>query len=81
MGRGFMAMFSALAENERLRIVKRTQEGRQLAREKRVKMGRKPKLNPHQIDEAWRRLVNGETTRDLAKLYAVSRSAIARLSV
>lgn len=37
MGRGFMAMLSALAEDERLRIIKRTHEGRQLARGKGVK--------------------------------------------
>jgi DNA invertase Pin-like site-specific DNA recombinase len=43
MGRGFMAMLSALAEDERLRIIKRTHEGRQVARAKGVKMGRKPK--------------------------------------
>jgi predicted site-specific integrase-resolvase len=33
MGRGFMAMMSAMAEDERLRIVKRTHEGRQIARQ------------------------------------------------
>jgi DNA invertase Pin-like site-specific DNA recombinase len=32
MGRGFMAMMSAMAEDERLRIVKRTLEGRQITR-------------------------------------------------
>jgi len=32
MGRGFMAMMSAMAEDERLRIIKRTHEGRQIAR-------------------------------------------------
>jgi DNA invertase Pin-like site-specific DNA recombinase len=32
MGRGFMAMMSAMAEDERLRIIKRTHEGRVLAR-------------------------------------------------
>jgi DNA invertase Pin-like site-specific DNA recombinase len=35
MGRGFMAMMSAMAEDERLRIIKRTHEGRQIARERR----------------------------------------------
>jgi DNA invertase Pin-like site-specific DNA recombinase len=30
MGRGFMAMMSAMAEDERLRIIKRTHEGRRL---------------------------------------------------
>ena len=79
MGRGFMAMFSAMAEDERQRIVKRTHEGRQVARAKGVKMGRKPKLNPHQITEARQRLAKGEATRDLARLYAVSVSTISRL--
>jgi hypothetical protein len=32
MGRGFMAIMSAMAEDERLRIIKRTHEGRQIAR-------------------------------------------------
>jgi DNA invertase Pin-like site-specific DNA recombinase len=80
MGRGFMAMLSALAEDERLRIIKRTHEGRQIARDKGVKMGRKPKLTPHQINEARQRLAKGETTRALAKSYGVSRSTISRLA-
>jgi DNA invertase Pin-like site-specific DNA recombinase len=79
MGRGFMAMLSAMAEDERLRIVKRTHEGRQIARANGVKMGRKPKLNAHQIKEARQRLAKGERTRDLARIYAVSRSTISRL--
>jgi DNA invertase Pin-like site-specific DNA recombinase len=79
MGRGFMAMLSALAEDERLRIIKRTHEGRQIARDKGVRMGRKPKLTPHQMKEARQRLAKGETTRALAKSYGVSRSTISRL--
>jgi DNA invertase Pin-like site-specific DNA recombinase len=51
MGRGFMAMMSAMAEDERLRIIKRTHEGRQIARAKGVRMGRKPKLTPHQMKD------------------------------
>jgi DNA invertase Pin-like site-specific DNA recombinase len=46
-GRGFLALFSAMAERERLRIVKRTQEGRRLAIEAGKAMGRKPKLTAH----------------------------------
>ncbi len=79
MGRGFMAMMSAMAEDERLRIIKRTHEGRQIARAKGVWMGRKPKLTPHQIKEAWQRLAKGEPTRDLAKSYGVSVSTISPL--
>jgi DNA invertase Pin-like site-specific DNA recombinase len=79
MGRGFMAMLSALAEDERLRIIKRTAEGRQIARAKGVRMGRKPSLTPRQMDEARRRLADGATTRELAKSYDVSVSTISRL--
>jgi DNA invertase Pin-like site-specific DNA recombinase len=80
MGRGFMAMLSALAEDERLRIIKRTHEGRQLARGKGVKMGRRPILTPHQQEEARGRLAEGASTRELAKSYGVSRSTIGRLA-
>jgi DNA invertase Pin-like site-specific DNA recombinase len=81
MGRGFMAMMSALAEDERLRIIKRTHEGRKIAQAKGVRMGRKPKLTPHQQKEARQRIAKGEeSTRDLAKSYGVSVSTISRLS-
>jgi DNA invertase Pin-like site-specific DNA recombinase len=80
MGRGFMAMMSALAEDERERIIKRTHEGRRIARDAGVKMGRKPKLTPHQTKEARQRLHDGEKPREIAKTYDVSRSTIARLS-
>jgi len=51
-----------------------------LARANGVKMGRKPKPNPHQIKEAQQRLARGETTRDLARLFAVGRSTVLRLT-
>src|SRR5271168_1813009 len=70
MGRGFMAMMSAMAEDERLRIIKRTHEGRQIARANGVKMGRKPKLTRHQMEEARGRIAKGEKTRAIAKSYA-----------
>jgi len=80
MGRGFMAMMSAMAEDERLRIIKRTHEGRRIARANGVKMGRKPKLNPYQIKEARQRIAKGEKTRDVARLFNVSISTISRLA-
>jgi DNA invertase Pin-like site-specific DNA recombinase len=49
-----------MAEDERLRIIKRIHEGRQIARTKGVRMGRKPKLTPHQKTEARRRIAKGE---------------------
>src|ERR1700677_4322565 len=80
MGRGFMAMMSAMPEDERLRIIKRTHEGRKIAQGKGVRMGRKPKLTPHQIEEARGRMAKGHTTRELAKSYHLSISTISRLS-
>ena len=80
-GRGFLAMFSAMAERERERIVKRTYEGRQLARGKGVRMGRRPKLTPYQREAVAKRLAAGlETTRQLAREFNVHHSTIARLA-
>jgi DNA invertase Pin-like site-specific DNA recombinase len=42
-------------------------------------MGRKPKLTPHQQEEARGRLAKGEKPRELAKSYHVSHSTISRL--
>jgi DNA invertase Pin-like site-specific DNA recombinase len=55
MGRGFMAMMSAMAEDERLRIIKRTHEGRQIARAKGVKMGRCQTASNRDPGSAWNR--------------------------
>jgi len=79
IGRGFMAFISAMAEDERQRIIKRTHEGRVIARENGVKMGRKFRLNEVQRTEARQRLANGEAADHLAKLYGVSRATIYRV--
>ena len=50
-----------MAERERLRIVKRAQESRQLAIKGCKRMGRKPKLTAHQKRSARLRLANGES--------------------
>src|SRR4029453_14064063 len=44
LGRGFTAFLSAMAEDERHRIVKRANEGRAAARKRGTRFGRKPKL-------------------------------------
>jgi Helix-turn-helix domain of resolvase len=79
MGRGFMAMMWAMTKDERLRIVKRTHEGRKIAQAKGVRMGRKSKLTLHQKTEARKRIAKGQSTRDLAKSYGVSVSTLSRL--
>jgi site-specific recombinase XerD len=57
IGRGFMAFISVMAEDERLRMIKRTHEGRAIARENGVKMGPKFRFNDVL---ARQRLANGE---------------------
>ena len=67
------------AEFERELIRARTGEGRTRAKARGVKMGRPPKLTPHQIKEALRRRDAGEPMRDIARTYNVSHSTISRL--
>ena len=45
-----------------------------------MKLGRTPKLTPHQQREAIKRRDNGETVRDIGRSYNVSHSTISRLS-
>jgi DNA invertase Pin-like site-specific DNA recombinase len=78
-GRGFLAMFSAMAERERTRIIERTREGRRLAMRNGVKMGPPFKLTEHQRQLAARRMAAGESTRQIARDLAVSHNTIARL--
>jgi DNA-binding MurR/RpiR family transcriptional regulator len=45
-----------------------------------VKLGRRPKLTPHQQREAIKRRESGEAMRDIARSYDVSHSTISRLA-
>jgi DNA invertase Pin-like site-specific DNA recombinase len=78
-GRGFLAMFSAMAERERSRIIERTREGRRIAMRKGVKMGPPFKLTEHQRNLAAKRMAAGESTRQIARNFNVSHNTIARL--
>jgi DNA invertase Pin-like site-specific DNA recombinase len=78
-GRGFLAMFSAMAERERTRIVERTREGRRLAMSNGVKMGPPFKLTEDQRQLAAKRMAAGEGTRQIARDFNVSHNTIARL--
>ncbi len=79
IGRGFIAFLSALAEDERQRIVKRANDGRTAARARGAKFGRKPKLDTHQQQEARKRLDSGESARSIAKSYRVHHATVSRL--
>jgi DNA invertase Pin-like site-specific DNA recombinase len=78
-GRLMLTVLGGLAEFERELIRARTGEGRARAVARGVKMGRKPKLTPHQAKEAVKRRDNGEPTREIARSYNVSHSTISRL--
>jgi DNA invertase Pin-like site-specific DNA recombinase len=80
-GRLMLTVLGGLAEFERELIRARTGEGRARARARGVKMGRKPKLTPHQQREAIKRRDDGdETLREIARSYNVSHSTISRLA-
>jgi hypothetical protein len=79
LGRGFLAFLSAMAEDERQRIVKRANAGRTAARERGARFGRRPTLSAEQQADARRRLAGGESARSLGRIYRVSHTTIARL--
>ncbi len=79
IGRGFIAFLSALAEDERQRIVGRANEGRVAARRRGARFGRKPKLSEHQRKEGRRRLVAGDSARAIGRDFGVHHATISRL--
>jgi len=79
-GRLMVTVLGGLAEFEKELIRARTGEGRARAVARGVKMGRKPKMTPHQQHEAIKRRDRGdETLREIARSYNVSHSTISRL--
>ena len=60
-GKLMITILGGLAEFERTLILARTNEGRQRAKAKGVKFGRKPKLTQYQVGEAKKRLEAGES--------------------
>jgi DNA invertase Pin-like site-specific DNA recombinase len=80
-GRLMLTVLDGLAEFERELIRARTGEGRERAKRRGVRFGRKPKLTPQQRSDLLRRLAEGEETRaELARRYNVHPSTISRLA-
>src|ERR1700689_2792103 len=75
-GRLMLTVLGGLAEFDRELIRARTSEGRARAVANGVRLGRKPKLTPHQKREAIKRRDAGEATRDIGRSYNVSHSTI-----
>jgi len=79
LGKGILAFLSALAEDERARILARANRGRAAARKRGVKFGPKPKLAPHQEREAARMIHEDRLSlRAVAHHYHVGHSTIVR---
>jgi DNA invertase Pin-like site-specific DNA recombinase len=78
-GRLMLTVLGGLAEFERELIRARTGEGRERAKARGVRLGRKPKLNSHQRREALKRREAGEPLAEIARTYDVHHSTISRL--
>jgi DNA invertase Pin-like site-specific DNA recombinase len=79
-GRLMLTVLGGLAEFERDLIRARTGEGRARAVARGQRMGRPPKLTPHQKREAIKRRDQGdETLADIGRNYNVSAATISRL--
>jgi DNA invertase Pin-like site-specific DNA recombinase len=74
-----LATFLGMAEFDRRLIASRAAEGVERARARGVKMGRRPKLTPHQQNEARQRREAGELLSDIAQSYNVHKATISRL--
>ncbi len=80
VGKILITVLGGIAEFERERILERTNEGRKLAQEKGIKLGRKPKLTITQkeiIRELFKK--REKTQKELASDFRVSRSTIQRI--
>ena len=79
-GKLMITVLGGLAEFERLLILAGTNEGRERAKAKGVRFGRKLKLTKHQIEEALARREAGEPLTEIGKSYNVSHSTISRFA-
>lgn len=64
---------------QRRRILENTAHGREMARARGVKFGRKPKLTPEQAKAVSLRITQGENIQSMSKEYSVSESTLRRL--
>jgi DNA invertase Pin-like site-specific DNA recombinase len=79
-GKLMLTIMAGLAEFERELIRARCSAGIERAKERGVKFGRRPVLNPHQRAEARRLLAEGATQRSIARLLGVDQSTVSRMT-
>lgn len=75
----FLYIYGWFARWQRLRILENTAHGRELARKRGVRFGRKPKLTPRDRELAAERRARGEPCARIARDFGVSESTINRL--
>ena len=75
-GRFMGHMLGALAEFERALIIERTQAGLKAAKQRGVKLGRRPALSPEQRQHARALLAQGESPATVARLLKVCRATL-----
>src|SRR5919106_6731415 len=73
-GRLLSHIIGALAEFKRSLIVERTRAGLKAAKRRGVKLGRKPKLSPPQVQYARALIEKGDSPAHVARLLGVARS-------
>lgn len=73
-----VTVLAGLAEFERELIRSRTSEGRERAKSRGVRIGRRPKLTKHQRARLWS-VAMLESPVEIARSYAVSHTTISRL--
>jgi DNA invertase Pin-like site-specific DNA recombinase len=78
-GRLMLTVLGGLAEFERELIRSRTSEGRERARARGVKLGRRPSLSVAQRSFVAQQRAAGESVRHLARVLGVSKATIGRI--
>jgi DNA invertase Pin-like site-specific DNA recombinase len=73
MGKMVVTILSAVAQAERLRILERTNEGRQEAKARGVKFGRKPTVDKERVHHL---RGQGMKATDIAKQLKIGRSTV-----
>lgn len=77
-GRMVLTVFAGIAEFERSLIIDRTRRGRDAAKARGVQFGRRPTLNPGQVEHARELLAGGRTAGETADLLGVHRATLYR---
>jgi DNA invertase Pin-like site-specific DNA recombinase len=79
IGRAIVALLSGLAEDERLRIRRRTEMGRVAAKVRGVVFGRPEKLSGYQIDCAREMRCGGKSYREIGRVLGVHHSTVSSM--